>query len=468
MARERVKRWSATFAVATLLLGGNAAVPAAAVDETPPVAIGCDQASNRVQVTVSAVLDPSCTYTAGLDVTASDVTLDCRGALIQKAGGGIGILVQTPADVDMANVTIRNCRVDGFVNSVHLRRQGFNSLPAGHEYDHHLDGVTILDSILTGSRGVGLYVDGYVTNTTIRHVVILGAGSDGIYLDAGSRYGRVVENVVVWNGYRENGPNPEGTVTEFGGVTFRFWGPGREGIAVDGSRDNRIASNWIAGNSAGGVFLYTNCGEYVHSDPANWVEHRFGAEDNTITGNLIVGGRTGVWVGSRMAENVYPMDCSDVPYVSGPIQAITLDRAPHTTIRSNVITDVDYGVRVEDDGTRVVSNLIGGADASRHAVIVGTPFRTSVLAHPVTSTIVRDNVSTIVGNASPYRWVDGVSALDARRNTALGVASAFCPAPDVPRGPFVMVDAVAIQDPNGPPVPKPDFEIPRLGALAPC
>ena len=140
----------------------------------------------------------------------------------------------------------------------------------------------MLDSILTGSRGVGLYVDGYVTNTTIRHVVILGAGSDGIYLDAGSRYGRVVENVVVWNGYRENGPKPEGTVTEFSGVTFRFWGPGREGIAVDGSRDNRIASNWIVGNSAGGVFLYTNCGENVHSDPANWVEHRFGAEDNTV------------------------------------------------------------------------------------------------------------------------------------------------------------------------------------------
>jgi hypothetical protein len=31
-----------------------------------------------------------------------------------------------------------------------------------------------------------------------------------------------------------------------------------------------------------------------------------------------------------------------------------------------------------------------------------------------------------------------------------------------------MVDAVVIQDPNGPPVPKPDFEIPRLGALPPC
>jgi hypothetical protein len=50
--------------------------------------------------------------------------------------------------------------MNGFLNSIHLRRAGFNALPAGHEYDHHLDDVNVLDSILTGSRGVGLYVDG--------------------------------------------------------------------------------------------------------------------------------------------------------------------------------------------------------------------------------------------------------------------------------------------------------------------
>jgi hypothetical protein len=468
MHRMRRVRLGVVIAALGLLGTGLGATTAAAADPVPPAVIGCDQAANRIQVTVSAALDPTCTYTAGLDIRASDVTLDCRNALIQKAGGGIGILVETPADVDMAHVTIRNCRIDGFVNSIHLRRAGFNALAAGHEYDHHLDDVRVLDSILTGSRGVGLYVDGYVTNTMIRHVVILGAGSDGIYLDAGSRYARVVENVVVWNGYRENGPGPEGTVTEFGGVTFRFWGPGREGIAVDGSRDNRIASNWIAENSAGGVFLYTNCGEYVHTDPTNWVEHRFGAEDNTVVGNLITGGGTGVWIASRMGENVYPMDCSDVPYVSGPIQAITLDRAPHTTVRSNVIGGADYGVRVEDDGARVVSNLIGAPDASHHAIVVGTPFRTTALGHPVTDTIVKDNVSTIVGNPSPYRWVDGVAGLDARRNLALGDSAAFCSAPELPRGPFVMVYALAVQDPSGPPVPKPEYETPRLGALPPC
>jgi hypothetical protein len=86
----------------------------------------------------------------------------------------------------------------------------------------------------------------------------------------------------------------------------------------------------------------------------------------------------------------------------------------------------------------------------------------------VTDTVVRGNVSGIVGNASPFRWVDGLGTLDARRNTALGVPSGFCEAPSVPRGPFVMVYALAVQDPGAPPVPKPDFEVPRLGPLPAC
>jgi hypothetical protein len=459
---------AALLVVGAGLLAAAPVAPAAASPRARPTVIGCDLAATRVQVTASAVLDPSCTYTGGFDIRASNVVLDCRHALVQGPQNGIGIMVETPADVDMTNVTIRNCRVDGWLNGIHLRRAGFNSLPAGHEYDHRLDGVQVFDSVLTSSRGVGLYVDGYVTHTLVQRVIVHDAGSTGIYLDAGSRYGRVVQNVLVHNGYRENGDTPEGTVASVAGATFRFWGPGREGIAVDGSRDNVISGNWIVGNSAGGVFLYTNCGEYVHTDPADWVEHRFGAEDNHIVGNLITGGETGVWVGSRMGENVFPMDCSDVPYVSGPALAITLDRAPGTEIRSNLIGDTYSGIRIEDDGARVLSNLIGGVDATRQGIVVGTPYRTSVLHHPVTDTVVRGNGSLIRGNPSPYRWVDGVAALDARANTALGAPSAFCPAPDVPRGPFVMVYAVALQPPNGPPVPRPTFTVPRLGALAPC
>lgn len=465
MTGQGMRRIATLVAVVAIGLGGVATAVPAGADTAIPV-VGCDRANTRIELTASARLDPSCTYTEGVTISASHVELDCDQALIQKRGGGIGILVTTPSDVDLVDVTIRGCRVDGFLNSIHLRRDGFNHLPAGEEYVHQLDGVHVEGNLLTNSRGVSIYVDGYVTGTVVTHNVVLGAGSDAVYLDAGSRYGAVLENALVHNGYGENGP--EGQVTDFNGVQFRSWGPGREGIAVDGSRDNLIARNWIVGSSAGGVFLYTNCGEYVHQQPESWVEHRFGAEHNVVEDNIISGGENGVWVGSRMAENVFPMDCSDEPYVSSPIQAITLDRAANNTIRGNTILEVTYGVRVEDDGTRVVRNTFLGTDASKWAVIVGTPFRSTVLGHPVTNTTVRGNRSRIVGNASPYRWVTATVGLLAWRNRALGADTAFCEAPEPPRGPFVMTYAIAVQPANAPPVPKPDFEIPRLGALPAC
>lgn len=463
--------WSAGVVVAVVAVVGATPVGAPAADtsvRSTGAAIACSQAATRAVVTVSLDLDPACTYTGGFNITASNVVFDCHGARIRDASGtgAIGILVATPADVDLDNVTIRNCHVDGFLNSVHVRRDGFNHLAAGHEYDHHLQGVVVEDSTLTNSRGVGLYVDGYVTGTQIRRLVIVGAGSTGVYLDAGSRDNVVTENAIVLNGYRESGPN--GTVAVFSGVTFRYWGPGREGIAIDGSRHNVVSGNWIAGNSAGGVFIYTNCGENVHSDPGSWVEHRYGADDNVITRNVIAGGETGVWVASRMGENVFPMDCSDLPYVSGPLQAITLDRAARNVVLANVFADSEYGVRVEDDGAVVTGNDFAGPDATHHAVIVGTPWRTRALGRPVTDTVVRGNRSTIVGNSNPYRWVDGVVGLDAGRNRALGRRSRVCEAPDLPRRSLIFVDALAVQDPNGPPVPKPEYTVPKLGALGPC
>ena len=461
----------ARLAVAALALGalvpfGPAGAETAA--GSTATVIPCSAAATRTVVTVSSDLDPACTYTGGFDITASNVVLDCQGARIHddSGAGAIGILVSTPADVDLDNVTIRNCHVDGFVNSIHVRRNGFNQLSAGHEYDHHLHGVVVEASTLINSRGVGMYVDGYVTGTQIRHLVIVGAGSTGVYLDAGSRDNVVTENAIVLNGYRESGPN--GTTAVFGGVTFRYWGPGREGIAIDGSGHNLVSGNWIAGNSAGGVFIYTNCGENVHSDPGSWVEHRYGADDNIVSRNLIAGGETGVWIASRMGENVFPMDCSDVPYVSGPLQAITLDRAARNVVDANVIADVEYGVRVEDDGAVVTGNDFTGPDATHHAVIVGTPWRTRVLGRPVMNTVVRGNRSSIAGNTSPYRWVDGVVGLDAGRNRALGRRSRICQAPDLPRRSLIFVDALAVQDPNGPPAPKPDYTVPKLGALPPC
>jgi parallel beta-helix repeat protein len=436
-----------------------APAPASAGPASP--VIPCS--AGPIVLTAGAHLDPSCAYTGGIEITASNVTLDCRGAVIDGTGaGGTGILVHAPVDADLSRVTIRNCVVRGFLNSIRITRDGFRALPAGHEYDHGVRGVVIEHTRVSGSRGVGLYVDGYVTDTTIRDSSVTGAGSSGIYLEAGSARNVVVRNAITDNGFRENGPG--GSLFSFAGAQFRFWGIGREGISIDGSRRNLVSGNTFEGNSAGGIFLYTNCGEYVRTKPERWFARRYGADDNVIVANSFEGGVNGVWVGSRMGENVLPMGCSDPTYAPG----ISLDRAAGNTIAVNSFRDVTYGVRVEDDDTRVLGNRFSGPDGTHHAVVVGTPQRTAVLKKPVSGTVLVANTSSIRANPSPYRWVEGQTRSLVAFNRALGRPAGLCRGKTLPRGPFVMTLAIAFEPPGSPVTPAPDLTVPTVGALPAC
>ncbi len=446
-----------------------AATPSRGWHPPAPPVVPCSSTDERTTLTASARLDPACVYTRGFDITASKVTLDCRGAVIDATGrgGGSGIEVRAPADADLSRVTIRNCDVRGFLNSIRVTRDGFRALPAGHEYDHGIRDVVIEHSQVSGSRGVGIYVDGYVTRTTIRHTTITGAGSSGIYLEAGSADNVVIGNSIRDNGFRENGPS--GSIFSFAGARFRFWGIGREGISIDGSRRNLVAGNSFEGNSAGGVFLYTNCGEYVNSKPERWFQRRYGADDNVIVGNRFEGGANGVWVGSRMGESTLPMECSDPTYVKQGITWVALDRAARNKILANSFRDVTYGVRVEDDHTKVIANHFSGPDATHHAVVIGTPWRTSVLGKPVRGTALIANTSTIRANPNPYRWVEGQAGTTVALNRSLGRRVGICQGKTLPRGPFVMTIAFAGEPAGGPETPAPDpLAVPELGALPPC
>src|SRR5262249_13833436 len=143
---------------------------------------------------------------------------------------------------------------------------------------------------------------------------------------------------------------------EIGGTEFRYLSTGREGIAVDGSRNNQIRRNRLARNSAGGIFLYKNCGEYITQKPNQWWQRRYAADGNLIEANTISDEPNGIWIGSRMEENQIFLDCSDPVYVSGPISRIHLDYAAHNVVRRNRLTRVDNGIRVEDDGNRIEKN----------------------------------------------------------------------------------------------------------------
>lgn len=462
------RRWNTIIMVAVLTLtaGGCIVVGPQPVGDPAPgsILIGCDQAGIVVDVAADAHLDAGCTYTGGFRVIASNVTLDCRGASVQGGRSGTGILITTPSDVDMRDVTIRNCRIEGFLNGIRLTRDGFRDLAAGEEYDNSLRDVIIRDSSVIGTRGVGIFVDGYVTRVTLTGLLVARTGSAGIYLETGSRENTVSANIIIDNGFIENGPG--GSLYEFGGFTFAFWGTGREGLAIDGSSDNVVVGNYFHGNSAGGVYLYTNCGEYP--DRERYFERRYPADRNVIASNIFSGGWHGVWVGSRMGENLLPMECSNEPFHEEPGIFYTLDRADDNVVIGNSFLATDYGVRVEDDGTRVIANRFAGPGAGHHAIIVGTPHRTTYLGDPVRDTIVMGNRSDIVDNPFPYRWVHGYDGLTDIDNTALGEPAPMCEGVAPPRNPFVMAIEVGLPNPDGSIPARPDLEFPVLGPIPPC
>lgn len=424
--------------------------------------IGCERADTLVTVTASAHLDPACTWTRGVEIVASGVVFDCQGARIVAAGDRPrGILITAPADVPLADVTVRNCYVEGFLNNVRVSREGFRDLEPGGEYTHAFRNIRVEDSTLVGSRGSGVFVDAYVTGVTLRNLRVERSGSVGIYLEAGSRDNVVEGNTIVGNGFRENAPS--GQFFEFGGLTFWYWGTGREGLAVDGSRNNRIVGNRFEGNAAGAIFLYKNCGEYVTRRPERWWPRRYGAEGNVIEHNTIVGGRTGIWIGSRMGENLLPMDCSDPAYAPG----FVLDHAAANVVRGNAFEDVTYAIRVEDDRNRIEENVFGGGDRAQQAIVIGTPQRTAVLGRPVSETVVRRNRSWIAGNRNPYRWVHGQDATVFEANEALGRPVGFCEGVAPARGPFVMAVGFAPTAPGVPVAGDPPI-LPPPTELPPC
>ena len=403
--------------------------------------VGCDRAAEVVTVTGPTHLDPSCTYTGGFRVAASHATLDCRGARIEDPTGEAsrGILVTTPADVPLTDVTVRNCVVVGFLNNVRVTREGFRSLPAGDEseYENGTAGIVLENSHLYSARGSGVFVDGFVTGVTLRDLEVAGAGSVGIYLEAGSKGNVVRDNRVHRNGFED--VYGEGVPFEVGGTRLRYHSTGREGLAIDGSRDNVVTGNVFGMNANGGVMLYKNCGEFATERPEQWWTRPYGATGNLIEGNTFVVERHGVWVGSRMAENQVFMDCSDDAYVDEPLTVFHRDVADHNTVRGNEFLLVPYGVRVEDDATRVEGNTFTIGDPAHRSVVVGTRERTVRLGLPVTGTTVTGNATTAPDGTDAYVWIHGHEATTFAGNTTNGAEAPLGAGTQPPQDPFLMV-----------------------------
>ena len=368
--------------------------------------IPCDRTDSTITIKESSHLDPSCVYDREFEITGSNVVFDCRGATIAtERTDGRGIAIKARGDTALHDITVRNCVIRGFLNSLRVTRTNFKELAEGEEYLHTTSNILVENSRMFGSRGSGIFVDGYVADVTLRDLEIAGAGSVGIYLEAGSRDNVVQRCEIHDNGY--NDTDPAGTEFSVLGGTFLYVATGREGIAVDGSRNNRIVRNRIYGNAAGGIFLYKNCGEERTTRPNGWWKRRYGADGNRIVNNEIRDEPTGIWVGSRMAENQLLMDCGDPAYGSAGTVRYHLDYARGNHLWRNRLFDVRYGIRIEDDDTWVIRNRFVGSDAGQQAILVGTKVRTELLGEPVTGASIAFNQADIAGNDQPYRWIHG-------------------------------------------------------------
>lgn len=440
-----------------LLLLAALALPASVRAEH----FGCDVADERVRVVENSTLDPACTYTRGVLITDSNVELDCQGAHI-VGDRQRGIEISSPVDVPLSNVTVRNCYVEGFLNNVRVTRDGFRDLPQEIEYDATFSNI-VLDNITSkNSRGVGIFVDGFVADVTIRNSHVEGAGSAGIYLETGSINGVVENNVIINNGYTENGPN--GQFFETLGTPVWFWGTGREGLSIDGSRFNVIRGNTFSGNSYGGILMYKNCGEFFMTRPERWFDRRYGSEGNLIEDNTFIGEDNGVWLAARMSENIAPMQCSDPQYLPG----YAIDYGHDNIVRNNTFENVTLGIRVEDDDNTVTGNVFTGDQPWQEAIVIGTQQRTTALGEPVTGTVVTGNSADIAGNTNPYRWIWGHENTTFDANTSHGREVGLCEGEQPPRALLVMAVALDFEatpenPPSGPPV-----TLPLPNVLPPC
>jgi parallel beta-helix repeat protein len=457
---ESLVRFLTPSFLSLLVVFGVHASPADAVDPASQL-ITCDQAGERVEITVSSHLDPSCTWTRGVEILASNVTLDCQNAHIAAPDRRYGVYIHADTDTPLSNIVVRNCYVEGFLNNFHIEREGFRQLAEGVEYVNGFSNITIEDSTSMNSRGVGVFVNGYVEGVTIRNMHIEGASSTGIYLEAGSKNGVVENNTIINNGFGENGP--AGGPRTVAGIDVWYWGTGREGLAIDGSRFNVVRNNTFQSNTAGGIFLYKNCGEYPESRPERWFHRRYGADGNVIENNTFINEDNGVWIGSRMSENTFPMECSDPQYTPN----YALDYADDNVVRNNTFQNVTFGVRVEDDDAEVIDNEFASADAIDEAIVIGTHQRTTVLSQPVNGTVIAGNVANIVGSPNPYRWIWGHTGTVFEDNQSLGREVGLCEGVQPPQGPFVMTVAfIFLEDPDNP--PNEIRELPLPDVLPPC
>ena len=119
-------------------------------------------------------LDPSCTYTRGIDITDVEhhARLPRRARSRSRATSEDrqGILIETPVDVPLDHVTVRNCDVAGFTpNNLRDPARGLQGPRAGRRSTRTAptSDIRIEHSKFSARTASGIFLDGFVTGVTL-------------------------------------------------------------------------------------------------------------------------------------------------------------------------------------------------------------------------------------------------------------------------------------------------------------
>ena len=399
--------------------------PAVASDAGPPT--DCPE-PGTIDVVQSTRLTQQCDYAdVTFRVIASDVTLDCGGALLQPRDQAPRVAIEVLGSIH--DVVVRNCRIRGHHRGVDVRRE----MPAAEATEMRdtyrrlaadptaqrealllLDEAArsraphdvLIEQVSVRDTGhVGVYLHPFVHHVRIRDVVVTGVRlGPGVYLDGGSR-----------------------RVEIDGGC---FAGNAREGVAIDASAQNVIRRSRFEANGEGGVFLYKNAFEA----PTRHLPRTQHSRDNLIEGNVFDREKRGVWVGYRASANYAQttLEWGD-PIVYRDDEVIyRADYAEHVTIVGNhFVENAVDAVLIEDDHAIVLDNRFTG-NPSRNdvAVVVGSRGRWRS-GRPVYGATVRHNefdanvsvVGRVAFCAGGLLWSDnrvGATAVEPRREECDG------------------------------------------------
>ncbi len=337
--------------------------------------------TGRTNIDVSASLCPGQNYSAGLEIVANDITLDCVGAIIDGGGksGETGIVISSKN-----NVTLRNCKVKGFFIGVGANNSSNITIENG-DFSGNSIGAPV--SISPGTEaspvenlgdqnqnsGGGIQFEeisgGKIINTTARSSVagVILNNSNNIQISGGnfsnnsgwgiklnSSSDNTISNVVA---------NGNDRWCHDGGITHR----GCESasiLLIDGSDENMIIGNqlndsgdgfYINGNghrpSNNNTIAYNTLNNAVNG---NSIEATF-STGNKFIGNKAAGSNYAIWLG--YSSNSYVLN-NDLSAKAG---AINIDHSVcNIVVNNRTKSDEPENNKIGSDSGGCRDNMVSG------------------------------------------------------------------------------------------------------------